>query len=168
MTDAENDGLVEQLSAAALVGYQHLVQRYVDTCLEPATLSCEAASTWIQTGLALTPFAFAETRYSVDWAIAWALLGEWTNHHLFPPPASGEWPRFARIGGLEEGFRHRQLGTLFGDLGTSMFRTRSTTIPLGPAWCGGSAFPHWRQNVSGHTCCGWLPTSMRSSWIWRC
>ncbi len=108
MTDAENDGLVEQLSAAALVGYQHLVQRYVDTCLEPATLSCEAASTWIQTGLALTPFAFAETRYSVDWAIAWALLGEWTNHHLFPPPASGEWPRFARIGGLEEGFRHRQ------------------------------------------------------------
>ena len=65
------------------------------------------ASIWIQTGLALTPFAFAETTYSVDWAIAWAMLGEWTNHHLFPPPASGEWPRFAHVGGLEECFQHR-------------------------------------------------------------
>ena len=51
---------------------------------------------------------FADTRHSVDWAIAWAMIGEWTNHQLFPPPKSGEWRRFAHVNGLEEGFRHRQ------------------------------------------------------------
>ena len=71
-------------------------------------LSSEEASIWIQTGLALAPFAFADTRYSVDWAIAWAMIGEWTNHQLFPPPKSGEWPRFAHVKGLEEGYRHRR------------------------------------------------------------
>ena len=73
----------------------------------PVALSSEEASIWIQTGLALTPLAFAETSYSVDWAIAWAMIGEWTNHQLFPPPKSGEWPRFAHVEGLEEGFHHR-------------------------------------------------------------
>ena len=106
-TRAENDGLVEKLAADAIVGYQRLAQRYVSSALDPASLSSEEASIWIQTGLALTPFAFAETRHSVDWAIAWAMIGEWTNHQLFPPPKSGEWPRFAHVEGLEEGFRHR-------------------------------------------------------------
>ena len=45
---------------------------------------------------------------TVDWAIAWAMIGEWTNHQLFPPPKSGEWPRFAHVNGLEEGFRYRR------------------------------------------------------------
>ena len=40
---------------------------------------------WVPSGtLALTPFAFSETRYSVDWTLAWTMIGEWTNHHLFP------------------------------------------------------------------------------------
>ena len=107
-TRAENDGLVEKLAADAIVGYQRLAQRYVASAQDPETLSSEEASIWIQTGLALTPFAFADTRYSVDWAIAWAMIGEWTNHQLFPPPKSGEWPRFAHVNGLEEGFRYRQ------------------------------------------------------------
>ena len=107
-TRAENDGLVEKLAADAIVGYQRLAQRYVSSAQDPESLSSEEASIWIQTGLALTPFAFADTRYSVDWAIAWAMIGEWTNHQLFPPPKSGEWPRFAHVNGLEEGFRYRQ------------------------------------------------------------
>ena len=100
--------LVEKLAADAIVGYQRLAQRYVAPAQDPETLSSEEASIWIQTGLALTPFAFADTRYSVDWAIAWAMIGEWTNHQLFPPPKSGEWPRFAHVNGLEEGFRYRR------------------------------------------------------------
>ena len=107
-TRAENDGLVEKLAADAIVGYQRLAQRYVSSAQDPESLSSEEASIWIQTGLALTPFAFADTRHSVDWAIAWAMIGEWTNHQLFPPPKSGEWPRFAHVNGLEEGFHHRQ------------------------------------------------------------
>ena len=83
-------------------------QRYVNSAQDPEMLSSEEASIWIQTGLALAPFAFADTRYSVDWAIAWAMIGEWTNHQLFPPPKSGEWPRFAHVKGLEEDYRHRR------------------------------------------------------------
>ena len=106
LTRAENDGLVERLAADAIVGYQRLAQKYISSSSDPVALSSEEASIWIQTGLALTPFAFAETSYSVDWAIAWAMIGEWTNHQLFPPPKSGEWPRFAHVEGLEEGFHH--------------------------------------------------------------
>ena len=73
-TRAENDGLVEKLAADAIVGHQRLAQRYVSSALDPASLSSEEASKWIQTGLTLTPFAFAETRHSVDWAIAWAIF----------------------------------------------------------------------------------------------
>ncbi len=83
-TEEEAAKLVQGLGAAALRGYQHLVKGYLGTCWEASALSCDLASTWIQTGLALTPFAFSETRYSV-WALAWAMLGEWTIHHLFPP-----------------------------------------------------------------------------------
>ena len=106
-TDAEASELLRRYGAAALRGYRHLLKGYLATCLEPSALSSELASTWIQTGLALTPFAFAETRFSVDWALGWALIGAWTIHHLFPPPESGKWPRYAHIDGLEEGFRHR-------------------------------------------------------------
>ena len=80
---------------------------YLATCLDPEGMPSEVASTWIQTGLAFTRFAFAETRFSVDWALAWALIGEWTTHHLFPPPKSGKWPRNAHVNGLEAGFHHR-------------------------------------------------------------
>ena len=125
-TRAENDGLVEKLAADAIVGYQRLAQRYVDSAQDPEMLSSEEASIWIQTGLALAPFAFADTRYSVDWAIAWAMIGEWTNHQLFPPPKSGEWPRFAQ--------RLPPSATLVGDLGKSLFRTGSATFPCGATW----------------------------------
>ena len=105
--DAEASGRLQMYGTSALRGYRHLMKGYLSTCLDPEGMSCEVASTWIQTGLALTPFAFAETRFSVDWALAWALIGEWTIHHLFPPPKSGKWPRNAHVDGLEEGFHHR-------------------------------------------------------------
>ena len=105
--DAEASGRLQMYGTSALRGYRHLMKGYLSTCLDPEGMPCEVASTWIQTGLALTPIAFAETRFSVDWALAWALIGEWTIHHLFPPPKSGKWPRNAHVDGLEEGFHHR-------------------------------------------------------------
>ena len=62
--DAEASELLQRYGAAALRGYRHLIKGYLATCLDPSGLSSELASTWIQTGLALTPFAFAETRFS--------------------------------------------------------------------------------------------------------
>ena len=76
LTKAENDGLVERLANDAIIG--RLAQKYISSSSDPVALSSEEASIWLQTGLALTPFAFA-----------WAMIGEWTNHQLFPPPKSG-------------------------------------------------------------------------------
>ena len=53
--------------------------------------SVECAA-WIQTGLALTPFAGRVAQHTCDWTVAWALIGEWTSQEIFLPPA-GEWPR---------------------------------------------------------------------------
>ena len=50
---------------------------------------CQA---WIQTGLALTPFCGHAMDTSLDWAVAWSLIGEWTTRTIFLPP-KGEWPR---------------------------------------------------------------------------
>ena len=47
---------------------------------------------WIQTGLALTPFCGHIMNTSLEWTVAWSLVGEWTTRTLFPPP-KGEWPR---------------------------------------------------------------------------
>ena len=50
---------------------------------------CQA---WIQTGLALTPFCGHVMNTSLEWAVAWSLVGEWTTRTIFLPP-KGEWPR---------------------------------------------------------------------------
>ena len=41
--------------------------------------SVECAA-WIQTGLALTPFAGCVVKHTCDWTIAWSLKGEWPRH----------------------------------------------------------------------------------------
>ena len=50
---------------------------------------------WIQSGLALSPLMATCTQYSLDFCLAWALIGEWTSRILFPVP-KGPWPRHAR------------------------------------------------------------------------
>ena len=49
---------------------------------------CQA---WIQTGLALTPFCGHAMDTSLDWAVAWSLIEEWTTRTIFLP-LKGEWP----------------------------------------------------------------------------
>ena len=46
--------------------------------------SAECA-TWIQTGLALTPFAGCVIKHTCDWTIAWSVIGEWTSQEIFLP-----------------------------------------------------------------------------------
>ena len=50
--------------------------------------SVECAA-WIQTGLALTPFAGCVIKHTCDWTIAWSLIGEWTSQvkgHVMDTP----------------------------------------------------------------------------------
>ena len=66
----------------------------------------EEKQVWIQTGLALSPLPGTCLQYSVDFAFAWALIGEWTSRVLFPVPA-GDWPRHGHPLALLEPYSHR-------------------------------------------------------------
>ena len=57
---------------------------------------CQA---WIQTGLALAPFCGHRMDTSLDWAVAWSLVGEWTSRTIFLPPR-----RMAKTGAPKEPF----------------------------------------------------------------
>ena len=46
-----------------------------------------------QGGLILTPLIGTTARTPLDWAHAWAILGEWAGVVAFPIPESGQWPR---------------------------------------------------------------------------
>ena len=61
---------------------------------------------WIQSGLALSPLMATCTQYSLDFCLAWALIGEWTSRILFPVP-KGSWPRHGHAGALLPEYRAR-------------------------------------------------------------
>ena len=46
------------------------------------------------------------TQYSVDFCLAWALIGEWTSRILFPVP-KGPWPRHGHAGALLRRYQAR-------------------------------------------------------------
>ena len=61
---------------------------------------------WLQSGLALSPLMATCTQYSLDFCLAWALIGEWTSRILFPVP-KGPWPRHGHSGALLPEYRAR-------------------------------------------------------------
>ena len=76
LTHAEGTKLAKQ--------YWGFVETLLATVVPPAEMSEEECGLWIQSGLALTPFAGCRTRFSVDWTVCWALIGQWTSRELFP------------------------------------------------------------------------------------
>ena len=73
------------------------------TCSE---LSPDEKTLWIQSGLALTPLMGTCMQYSLDFCLAWALIGEWTSRVLFPVP-KGAWPRRGHAGALLQNYQCR-------------------------------------------------------------
>ena len=73
------------------------------TCSE---LSPDEKTLWIQSGLALTPLNGTCLQYSLDFCLAWALIGEWTSRVLFPVP-KGSWPRHGHAGALLQNYQCR-------------------------------------------------------------
>ena len=69
-------------------------------------LSDEEKVLWIQSGLALSPLMGTCFQYSLDFCLAWALIGEWTSRVLFPVP-KGQWPRHGHAGALLQNYRCR-------------------------------------------------------------
>ena len=56
------------------------------------TWHLQNAKLGIPSGLALAPFCGHRMDTSLDWAVAWSLVGEWTTRTIFLP-SKGEWPR---------------------------------------------------------------------------
>ena len=69
-------------------------------------LSDEEKALWIQSGLAVSPLMGTCLPYSLDFCLAWALIGEWTSRVLFPVP-KGQWPRHGHAGALLQSYRCR-------------------------------------------------------------
>ena len=72
--------------------YWYYTGEFLSTRRPLKEIDSTECSAWIQTGLALTPFAGRVIQHTCDWTIAWSLIGEWTSQEIFLPPA-GEWPR---------------------------------------------------------------------------
>ena len=69
-------------------------------------LSGEEKALWIQSGLAVSPLMGTCLQYSLDFCLAWALIGEWTSRVLFPVP-KGQWPRHGHAGALLQNYQSR-------------------------------------------------------------
>ena len=72
--------------------YWKLVSTMVSHGRDDRDMTPSECQAWIQTGLALTPFCGHVMNTSLEWAVAWSLVGEWTTRTIFLPP-KGEWPR---------------------------------------------------------------------------
>lgn len=83
---------ISRLQAKLTDAYWQLVQKMVVNGRNDRDMSREECQAWVQTGLALTPFCSHVMESSLEWAVAWSLIGEWTSRELFPPP-KGAWPR---------------------------------------------------------------------------
>ena len=89
LDDAQKDNFWLQTADKALQAYRSFTHDYLCHCNDPTLLSVEEQGLVTQSGLALSPVAWAHTRFTADWAIAWALMGEWASRELFPPPQNG-------------------------------------------------------------------------------
>ena len=72
--------------------YWKLVSTMVSNGRDDRNMTPSECQACIQTGLALTPFCGHVMNTSLEWAVAWSLVGEWTTRTIFLPP-KGEWPR---------------------------------------------------------------------------
>ena len=77
----------------------------VDVCQTQSLIHCSLLLR-VQSGLALSPLVATCTQYSVDFCLAWALIGEWTSRILFPVP-KGPWPRHGHAGALLRRYQAR-------------------------------------------------------------
>ena len=66
--------------------YWDYVSDFLDTRRPLEEVSAKECAAWVQSGLALAPFAGCVTKYTCDWTVAWSLIGEWTSSEIFLPP----------------------------------------------------------------------------------
>ena len=86
--------------------YWDYVSDFLDTRKPLNEIDATECAAWVQSGLALAPFAGCVTKYTCDWTIAWSLIGEWTSKEIFLPPV-GDWPRNGHPRNLLDDYAYR-------------------------------------------------------------
>ena len=89
---SKRDLAIQALQPRLVEAYWQRVIEMVGNDRDEGDMSAEECQAWVQSGLALTPFCGYRMNSTLDWAIAWSLIGEYTCRELFPPP-KGAWPR---------------------------------------------------------------------------
>ena len=87
-----NTDLLPREAAQIAERYWQYIGEFLSTRRPLEEIDSTESAVWIQTGLALTPFAGCVIQHTCDWTLAWSLIGEWTSQEIFLPPA-GDWPR---------------------------------------------------------------------------
>ena len=65
-----------------VAAYWKWVSTMVSNGRDDRNMTPSECQAWIQTGLALTPFCGHAMDTSLDWAVAWSLIGEWTTRTI--------------------------------------------------------------------------------------
>ena len=106
MPDTEFNSLLASASEKVVQEFMKLLTGFLHRTLSSQDLTPQEMQQWVQSGLALSPLVATCTQYSVDFCLAWALIGEWTSRILFPVP-KGPWPRHGHAGALLRRYQAR-------------------------------------------------------------
>ena len=87
-----HEPVIREYREKLVAEYWKVVSTMVSNGRDDRDMTPSECQAWIQTGLALAPFCGHAMNTSLDWAVAWSLVGEWTTRTIFLPP-KGEWPR---------------------------------------------------------------------------
>ena len=104
---------VSKFQPLLVEAYWKLVARMVSHGRGDTDMTPEECRAWIQTRLALTPFYGHVMTTSLEWAVAWSMVGEWTSRTIFLPP-KGEWPRQGHPSALLHPYEQRSVPMLTG------------------------------------------------------
>ena len=75
----EGNRVIRQLCDKVVEAYWQMVRTMVGHGRNERHMSREECQAWVQTGLGLTPFCGYRMDSSLEWTIAWSLIGEWTS-----------------------------------------------------------------------------------------
>ena len=106
LPDTEYNSLLSSASEKVVQEFLKLLTGFLHRTLSSNDLTPQEKQQWVQSGLALSPLVATCTQYSVDFCLAWALIGEWTSRILFPVP-KGPWPRHGHAGALLRRYQAR-------------------------------------------------------------
>ena len=123
LPDTDFDSLLATATETVEQAFLGLLTGFLHRTLSSQDLTLQEMQYWIQSGLALSPLVATCTQYSVDFCLAWALIGEWTSRILFPVP-KGPWPRHGHAGALLKEYIKPEARELLHGLGPRLSKER--------------------------------------------